>query len=217
MKKAIKLGIISSVFILYLGGGAYWFNTANKQNTVELFGISASIDSLYDIPDSISFNYRPIEIDKVPGIRLESKKKEPSPYYHSNEKIVLTAKDRECLLKNIFYESGSEPLSGKIAVAQVTFNRLADGRWGKTLCQVVYAKSQFSWTIDHKKRNARLDDSTLEESIRALNQYLYGKRITGLERGTHFHATWIHKKPSWTTVKPELITIGQHTFYASLR
>ena len=103
MKKAIKLGIISSVFILYLAGGAYWFNSANKQNTVELFGISPSIDSLYDIPDSVSFNYRPIEIDKVPGIRLESKKKEPSLYYHSNEKIVLTAKDRECLLKNIFY------------------------------------------------------------------------------------------------------------------
>jgi spore germination cell wall hydrolase CwlJ-like protein len=51
--------------------------------------------------------------------------------------INITSKDIDCLAKNIYYEAGSEPEEGKVAVAMVTINRVRDGRFGKSVCSVV--------------------------------------------------------------------------------
>lgn len=53
-------------------------------------------------------------------------------------------KDVECLARNIFYESGSEPLEGKVAVGIVTINRSQDPRYPNTICGVVHQKSTVS-------------------------------------------------------------------------
>ena len=64
--------------------------------------------------------------------------------FDSGQRVNITQRERECLTKNIFHEAGVEPFEGKIAVAQVTFNRLNSGRWGNDICSVVYAKKQFN-------------------------------------------------------------------------
>jgi len=51
--------------------------------------------------------------------------------------ISISSKDIDCLARNIYYEAGSEPEEGKVAVAMVTINRVRDGRFGKTICSVV--------------------------------------------------------------------------------
>jgi spore germination cell wall hydrolase CwlJ-like protein len=51
--------------------------------------------------------------------------------------INVSSKDVDCLAKNIYYEAGSEPEEGKVAVAMVTINRVRDGRFGKSVCSVV--------------------------------------------------------------------------------
>ena len=51
--------------------------------------------------------------------------------------INVSSKDVDCLAKNIYYEAGSEPEEGKVAVAMVTINRVRDGRFGKSICLVV--------------------------------------------------------------------------------
>ena len=56
--------------------------------------------------------------------------------------INITSKDRDCLARNIYYEAGSEPEEGKVAVAMVTINRVRDGRFGKTICSVVDQRTQ---------------------------------------------------------------------------
>ena len=53
----------------------------------------------------------------------------------------LSDKDIECMARNIFYEAGGEPTEGKIAVGVVTLNRAQDGRFGKTVCDVVKART----------------------------------------------------------------------------
>lgn len=45
--------------------------------------------------------------------------------------------DLECLAKNIFYESGNQPLEGKIAVGMVTINRSQDDKFPNSICGVV--------------------------------------------------------------------------------
>ena len=53
----------------------------------------------------------------------------------------LSDRDVECMARNIFYEAGGESTEGKIAVGVVTLNRAQDGRFGKTVCDVVRART----------------------------------------------------------------------------
>lgn len=133
--------------------------------------------------------------------------------YNVNEKITVTKRERECLTRNIYFESGVEPLTGKIAVAQVTFNRLRTGRWGNDVCKVVHAKSQFSWTLDKKKLSEKPTGKLWEESVLAADKFLNGARISYLDHSTHYHADWIDT-PKWAQVKNPVNRIGQHVFYA---
>ena len=66
--------------------------------------------------------------------------------------VSYSEKDEACLARNIYYEAGVESEKGKYAVAQTTINRLKTGRWGNTLCKVIYSKAQFSWTLKKKLR-----------------------------------------------------------------
>jgi spore germination cell wall hydrolase CwlJ-like protein len=53
----------------------------------------------------------------------------------------LSDRDVECMARNIFYEAGGESTEGKIAVGVVTLNRTQDGRFGRTVCDVVRART----------------------------------------------------------------------------
>ena len=53
----------------------------------------------------------------------------------------LSEKDIGCLARNIFYEAGSEPLEGKVAVGMVTINRTQDERYPQDICGVVHQRT----------------------------------------------------------------------------
>ena len=63
----------------------------------------------------------------------------------------MSDKDVECLARNIFYESGGEPTEGKIAVGIVTVNRAQDPRFGRSVCEVVKARTVVTKTKEIKK------------------------------------------------------------------
>lgn len=128
----------------------------------------------------------------------------------TSETIRFTAKDEACLAKNIFYEAGVEGIEGKYAVAQVTINRLQDGRWGNSICKVVYSKNQFSWT--GLKKKAKLTGGNWVES-----QYIaYRVLHEGYRARQLVDVLWYHNqqvRPFWTSALAKLDQIGQHTFY----
>ena len=47
----------------------------------------------------------------------------------------------ECLTRNIYWEAASEPFVGKVAVAQVTLNRMESGKFASSVCGVVHQKN----------------------------------------------------------------------------
>jgi spore germination cell wall hydrolase CwlJ-like protein len=63
----------------------------------------------------------------------------------------LSDKDVDCLARNIFYESGGEPTEGKIAVGIVTINRAQDPRFGRSVCEVVKARTVVTKTREVTK------------------------------------------------------------------
>jgi spore germination cell wall hydrolase CwlJ-like protein len=129
---------------------------------------------------------------------------------HVKEHIRYTKNDVECLTKNIYYEAGVEDHRGKYAVAHVTINRLKTGYWGNTICQVVYAKKQFSWTLATKL--PRPNSQLWAESEAIARSTLAGYRVRGLVKSLYYHAIYI-KNPNWADPTEEAGQIGNHVFY----
>ena len=134
----------------------------------------------------------------------------------------LRAERREmlCLAKNVYFEARGEPAAGQIAVAEVTMNRVASGRYADTVCGVVYQKNwdpirkryvgMFSWTeLDELPALAG------DEWMRALTiaEAVYHGREPAVldERAMFYHATYI--KPDWAHSKRQVARIGGHVFY----
>ena len=124
----------------------------------------------------------------------------------------------ECLAKNIYYESGTESYEGKLAVAQVTLNRVNSPKFPHDVCAVVYQKTQntcqFSWTC--MALQTIKDKYAWEESLmiakRALTQP-HMHDIIAKTNALYYHATYVN--PEWNKTKV-VARIGNHIFYASI-
>ena len=116
---------------------------------------------------------------------------------------------------NIYYEAGSEPLIGKMAVGAVTLNRLKDSRFPKNIRDVVTEPQQFSW-YNSKIANTPPTDNKKWKECYEVAKMLLTKTVGSdiiklLEGATHFHA--IDIKPSWAARKTKIATIEGHIFY----
>jgi spore germination cell wall hydrolase CwlJ-like protein len=137
---------------------------------------------------------------------------------------VMTIKVRErqldCLAINIYREAGHEPFEGKVAVAQVTMNRVNHGSFGKDVCGVVYQKNvfmervvcQFSWACDSAVKARPVNKEAYNESMAVAKKVLLeGFRLDILKDAMFYHATYVN--PKWNLEK--IGQIGQHIFYRS--
>lgn len=124
--------------------------------------------------------------------------------------VKYNKNDMDCLTRNIYYEARGEDYRGKMAVAQVTINRLKTGYWGNSICKVVYAKKQFSWTLT--KKLPRPDSKVWAESEEIARKVLAGHRVRGLTRSLYYHAIHI-RDPKWADTRHEVGQIGNHVFY----
>jgi spore germination cell wall hydrolase CwlJ-like protein len=137
-----------------------------------------------------------------------------------NNPDVITAKERErqldCLAINIYREAGYEPFEGKVAVAQVTMNRVEDHQFPDDVCSVVYQKSagtrvvcQFSWYCDSVHRNRPVGKGYAESYEVAKRVLLEGFRLPSLEDALFYHADYV--SPGWKLDR--IGQIGTHIFY----
>jgi len=124
----------------------------------------------------------------------------------------------ECLALNIYREAGNEPFEGKVAVAQVTLNRVDDGRFGKDVCGVVYQKNvvmekvvcQFSWYCDSVHRSRPINKESYANSYAVAKKVLLeGFRLDSLEDALFYHADYVN--PRWPHER--ITKVGTHIFY----
>lgn len=139
--------------------------------------------------------------------------------YHPDEySYERKIKDLECLAINIYKEAGYEPFEGKVAVAQVTMNRVNHPDFPQDVCQVVYQKNiaykkvvcQFSWYCDKVHRNRPVNPVAYNESYEVAKKVLLEDfRLSGLEAALFYHADYVN--PRWKLEK--VVQIGRHIFY----
>lgn len=134
--------------------------------------------------------------------------------------MTSTVRERQldCLSKNIYYEAGSEPFEGKIAVAQVTLNRAESGKFPSDVCKVVYQKNvfmekvvcQFSWYCENAGKMKPVHGPNYTESVAAAKKVLLEDfRLDGLQEAMFYHADYVN--PGWK--KEKVAKIGRHIFY----
>lgn len=124
--------------------------------------------------------------------------------------VKATNAEIMCLAKNIYYEARGEPMHGKIAVAQVTLNRVTHRtQFEASICGVVYAKNQFSWTME-KHREPR--GPAWHEAQALAKAVVIGTAHLPKFKALYFHNLTV--KPQWNQTKELVARIGNHIFYA---
>ena len=160
----------------------------------------------------------------VPSIYKE---KENIPLEEHLETVAPTIdpNELECMAKNIYFEAAIESTAGKIAVAQVTMNRVRSRHYPDSICKVVYQgkhhsngfpvrdRCQFSWYCDGKGDEPR-PTPAWKDSVEIAEYIIRTPSLLDITDGaTHYHADWMEKFPKWAHQKKKLVKIDTHIFY----
>ena len=136
--------------------------------------------------------------------------------------------DTTCMAMNIYFEAGNQPLAGKVAVGQVTLNRVAAKQFPNNVCDVVHQTKeyytswktglaipkrgmcQFSWYCDGKA-DEPLDSVTWIESVLLARRIQAGEWTDITEGALWYHADYT--EPYWITSLNQTVHINNHIFY----
>ena len=149
----------------------------------------------------------------------------PLSQHLSNLEPMIDPRELECMAKNIYFEAAIESTAGKIAVAQVTMNRVRSRHYPDSICKVVYQgkhhsngfpvrdRCQFSWYCDGKGDEPR-PTPAWKDSVEIAEYIIRTPSLLDITDGaTHYHADWMEKFPKWAHQKKKLVKIDTHIFY----
>nr|WP_233061255.1 cell wall hydrolase [Parvularcula mediterranea] len=121
-----------------------------------------------------------------------------------------------CLAQGIYYEARNQPVLGRIAVADVILNRVADRRFPDTICGVVFQGQgrsygcQFSFACDGSMNKAR-EPRAWDKADKLADLIYRGFRPELTRFATFYHADYVD--PYWAKAFNETVVVGDHIFY----
>ena len=138
---------------------------------------------------------------------------------------LVNSEELECMSKNIYFEAAMESTAGKLAVAQVTMNRVRSHHYPNTVCKVItqgkhYSsgfpvkdRCQFSWYCDGKLDDPPTTGSMWKASQEIAKYVLTTPDLKDITDGaTHYHADYI-SSPRWANPRRRTVEIDTHIFY----
>lgn len=152
----------------------------------------------------------------------------------------IDSAELDCLAKNIYHEARGESLQGKMAVANVTLNRVHSDKFPDTVCKVVHQAvystwwwethkklvpvrnmCQFSWYCDGKSDRIQLTTSdgrvispnlnAWNESIEVATQALLGL-LQDNTRGAIYYYNPTLANPDWHSSMVHTVYVDSHRF-----
>ena len=209
---------LSFVKLVHVGSFRWRTQSGSKEN--ELINSNVLVQQISNavlkIGGFLAVAFVVISVTNTKLSQLREQVEEQSPAAMS---VAERTRQLNCLTKNIYWEAGSEPFEGKVAVAQVTMNRVESGRFAPDICGVVYQKNviyeklvcQFSWYCDGSSKVKPIHPTRWRESEEVAKQVLFeGFRLPSLRSALYFHADYVN--PRWG--KPQVAKIGRHIFYS---
>ena len=116
-----------------------------------------------------------------------------------------------CLALNIYHEGRGESLKGQAAIASVTMNRVDSKHYPGTVCEVVWQRKQFSWTLTGDRHHSITDMKSWKQALVIARLFIDGARIAQVGEATHYHADNV--KPYWVAENKMIAKVGNHYFY----
>lgn len=115
------------------------------------------------------------------------------------------------LALNMYHEARGQGVAGMQMVGEVTLNRVASEEFPNNVCEVVYQRSQFSWT--RKSKTEPTEHSQWQLALYIAERLLNGD-IERFDNGaTHFYNPDNESKPRWAWKFEKVAIIGDHVFY----
>jgi len=137
---------------------------------------------------------------------------------------LVNSEELKCMSKNIYFEAAMESTAGKLAVAQVTMNRVSSHHYPNTVCSVVKQgkhyesgfpvrdRCQFSWYCDGKHDTPSMGKMWGESQKVAIYVLENAKLLDITDGATHYHADYI-ENPRWAIARHRTMQIDTHIFY----
>ena len=157
--------------------------------------------------------------------------------------LGIDVDEMHCLAKNIYFEARGESNRGKVAVANVTMNRVDSPHYPNSICGVVYQakhstwwlehhnrlvpvryQCQFSWYCDGKADTLYLTNANGEVIKANMQSWLDSLRIAEdsirgeVKKVIPTNALWYHAdfvNPYWSSSYVPVMKVGRHIFYSA--
>lgn len=164
----------------------------------------------------------------ISTIALANKEVQKQIFVTNQSLTKETQRQVECLADNIFFEAAYEPSKGKVAVALVTFNRVASLDFPNDVCSVVKQRRraicQFSWYCQaaeyrksyNKEKYLTNFEKRAYNSIYdlAIHLYMNVDTIVDYTDGALFyHADYVSLRKIGVPNLEKTTKIGLHIFY----
>ena len=118
--------------------------------------------------------------------------------------------DVNCYAQAVYHEVNTQSLEEKVGVINVIRNRVKSNRWGRDVCDVVYANGQFSVK---EENHYPVDSKTyLQTKLLVLDTIVFNKHTNPVANALYFHDDSIPPKETWYG-KRKIIHIGRMVFY----
>ena len=199
----IKSTVLLSAALLCSSANAMWTESAKEFALSK--DITSKLDALFKKPVQT-----PVKTNKLHSITDDDIQPGYTPIKGQ------TNKDVKCLAYSIFREAGNQKPQDQYAVGQVHINRLKQGSWGKSMCKVVFAKAQFSWTLEKKlvQWSAKQQDYYMTIAQGMMREGVQVKPLVSTKI-LHYHATYV--QPKWGDKSAIVATAGAHIFYKGIQ
>ena len=118
--------------------------------------------------------------------------------------------DIACYATAVYHEVNTRSLEEKVGVINVIRNRLHSGRWGYSVCSVVYANNQFA--VQDEAHHPVDERAYLETKLLVINTIVNHKYTNPVADALYFHDDSIPPKKAWFG-KRKKTHIGRMVFY----
>jgi spore germination cell wall hydrolase CwlJ-like protein len=160
-----------------------------------------------------SMTYRPHTEKPVPVVQVVQAPVMPA----ANSVMGQLLAEHKCLSEVLYYEARGEGSVGQKAIAEVVFHRMNHGRYGQSICAVVYGGAkkpgcQFSFACNGDLKRPKQPAAWHRAEVlaaRILTGEIPLRNTTG--GATNFHA--ISVSPVWADTLEKTTQIGSHIFY----
>jgi spore germination cell wall hydrolase CwlJ-like protein len=118
--------------------------------------------------------------------------------------------DIACYSTAVYHEVNTRTLEEKLGVINVIRNRLKSGKWGHSVCSVVYASGQFA--VQDERQHPVNEKAYLKTKLLVLDTIVFNKYANPVANSLYFHDDSIPPKKEWFGRK-KIIHIKRMVFY----